>query len=123
MFTIYKDEEVYGIDIRKLDTFHHVTKKFPLVLVTKECLMRSLDLRAKNLGITLIIAASFTNSKNLQQGLGRVGRYGDDCIRLLYSGVPLIDEARRASYIGKLMQFYNKFQARENPDSLSVTSK
>ena len=44
-----------------------------LVTSTQEC-MRSFDYRSPNEGINLFVRKAFTNKRELQQGLGRVGR-------------------------------------------------
>ena len=43
--------------------------------------MRGTDFRSPGIGIALIIAKRFQSKVDLQQGLGRVGRYNDPCKR------------------------------------------
>ena len=69
--------------------------------------MRAIDYRAQNLGITLIIAKSFEHERQAQQGLGRVGRNGDACLRVLLRSVPLIDANLRFQYFKKMNVFFN----------------
>jgi hypothetical protein len=69
--------------------------------------MRGFDYRAKTKGITLILAASFTNQRQALQGLCRVGRFGDPCKRYIAKDVSLIDEKRKLKYEATLLQFLN----------------
>ena len=43
--------------------------------------MRGTDFRSPGVGIALIVAKKFESKVDLQQGLGRVGRYKDPCKR------------------------------------------
>ena len=54
-----------------------------LVLATTEEEMRGVDLRAPLKGVTLVIAKPFSCQRNADQGLMRVGRYGDPCRRFI----------------------------------------
>ena len=62
-----------------------------MLVVTQFEFMRAIDYRAPNLGIALVIAKSFSNPRQAQQGLGRVGRNGDKAVRVILKGVPLVD--------------------------------
>jgi len=59
-----------------------VAEQYPLLIATKAELMRGIDYRAPNLGIALVLCKSFNNRREVQQGLGRVGRNGDPCKRV-----------------------------------------
>lgn len=80
------DEEILGNLERKTEN------KYPLLIATKAELMRAIDYRAPNLGIALVLCKPFSNEREAQQGLGRVGRNGDPYQRVLLKDVPLIDE-------------------------------
>ncbi len=84
------------------------SEQYLLLIVTDPELMRAVDYRAKNHGITLVIARSFNCWREAQQGAGRVGRNGDPCRRLRMQNVPLIDEAQSDLYRGRLMEFCRK---------------
>jgi|688.fasta_scaffold37673_4 hypothetical protein len=57
-------------------------KLFNLIVACEPKTMRGSDFRSKDVGITLIVAKSFNSNNDLQQGLGRVGRFGDKCYRI-----------------------------------------
>lgn len=71
-------------------------------------LMRAIDYRAPDIGISLLICKSFRNEREAQQGLGRVGRNGDPCQRVLLKDVPLIDQQEQKLYQANLMAFYSQ---------------
>lgn len=62
-----------------LDTRSEETNEFPLVLATGHEAMRGVDYRAEKTGIILLVAQSFSNVREADQGLKRVGRFGDAC--------------------------------------------
>jgi len=71
--------------------------------------MRGTDFRAPKTGLTLIVARPFETLRDAQQGLGRVGRFGEKCYRIKVTDVALVDEradelvwARMFSYTSKL---------------------
>ena len=70
--------------------------------------MRGIDYRAPVNGITLIVAKSFENSREADQGLKRVGRQNDPCHRILLKGVPLIDPVLEAAYNVRLLDSCRK---------------
>lgn len=53
--------------------------------------MRGLDFRGNLKGICLIINKSFPTARSAAQGLGRVGRYGEECVRQISKNVKLVD--------------------------------
>jgi hypothetical protein len=53
--------------------------------------MRGLDFRGNMLGMCLIINKSFPTARAAAQGLGRVGRYGENCVRQIIKDVKLVD--------------------------------
>jgi len=70
--------------------------------------MRGIDYRSSDCGITLVIAKSFTNKRTANQGLHRVGRYGDWCQRIIVEGISLIDHQEETDYYTKLLAFCNE---------------
>lgn len=67
----YEDEDVETVVKNRI-------KNRTLILISDPLFMRGYDFRA-NGGISLLIAKSFSNMRDAQQGLGRVGRFGDPC--------------------------------------------
>lgn len=60
--------------------------------------MRGIDYRASTLGISLIITMPFANTREAQQGLNRVGRFGDPCKRYIVKGIELVDKKQDQQY-------------------------
>ena len=54
-------------------------------------MMRGVDYRQRS-GLCLIVAKSFKTNRDRDQGLMRVGRYGDKCLRVKLSDVDIIDK-------------------------------
>lgn len=75
------------LDIRGLNWF---------ILATTDEEMRGVDLRAPMKGVCLVIAKSFSCQRNADQGLMRVGRYGDPCRRLIWEQCALVDNKEEA---------------------------
>ena len=67
--------------------------------------MRGLDFRADGVSICLVIAKSFSCDRAADQGLARVGRFGDRCERLLVGGVPLVDRVSAMREEQKLLAY------------------
>ena len=62
--------------------------KYEIYFLTDLKLARSLDFRpdGKSIeGIVLVLTTPASNWRNYQQWLGRVGRHGDDCLRIAIS--------------------------------------
>ena len=115
---LVKDDDIYEVNLHKVDKIYD--EKFLLLVATKEEFMRSLDFRAAKVGMALVICKSFKHYRIAQQGLGRVGRYNDVCIRMLVEGVNLIDEDQRIAYVAKLMEFCSsKMQKRKGIVNIS----
>ncbi len=70
--------------------------------------MRGIDYRAPKVGITQIVAKSFENFREADQGLKRVGRQGDPCYRFLRKNVPLIDPVLENAYNVRLLDSCRK---------------
>ncbi len=66
-----------GVDeklLRLLDARNSETNQYNLVIATQLEAMRGVDYRSKLTGITLLLAQSFPNIREADQGLKRVGR-------------------------------------------------
>jgi hypothetical protein len=66
--------------------------RYKLIIATDPFAMRGFDYRAKTVGITLVVAKSFAHEREAIQGLNRVGRFGDQCKRIVLASVPLVDD-------------------------------
>ena len=67
--------------------------------------MRGVDLRAPVKGVTLVIAKSFRCQRNADQGLMRVGRYGDPARRFCWEGIELVDNKESEALSRRLFRF------------------
>lgn len=54
--------------------------------------MRGLDYRSQNAVLYLVVAKGFDCTREALQGVARVGRFGDRCMKIRFSDVELIDE-------------------------------
>jgi hypothetical protein len=94
--------------LRELDKREGEGLAFRLVVATQKESMRGIDYRAPLNGITLIVAKSFENAREADQGLKRVGRQDDPCCRILLKGVPLIDPLLEDAYNVRLLDSCRK---------------
>ena len=73
-----------GIDLQPnvlsaLQTLVDSEGRYPIVVVADEAMMRGVDYRSDGKGLLLVIAKSFSTTRDAAQGLARVGRFGDNC--------------------------------------------
>ncbi len=52
-------------------------RKYPIVLVSEEAMMRGVDYRSDGKGFVFVIGKSFSTARDAEQGPARVGRFGD----------------------------------------------
>jgi hypothetical protein len=52
-------------------------RNYPIVLIREEEMMRGVDYRSDGKGLVLVIGKSFSTARDAEQGLARVGRFGD----------------------------------------------
>ena len=99
-----------GIDTKALKSLEtrETDSLFKLVLTTCESAMRGVDYRAKGVPIALIVAKSFSNKRELIQGLCRVGRFGDACERYMLKGVQLYDSQVAQSQAKALFKYLDR---------------
>ena len=64
---------------------------YPIVIVADEAMMRGVDYRSDAKGLLLVINKTFTTNRDAEQGLARVGRFGDVSYRVLVKGIELVD--------------------------------
>jgi hypothetical protein len=53
--------------------------------------MRGLDYRSERTTLYLMIAQGFDCTREALQGMARVGRFGDQCKRIIFSDVELVN--------------------------------
>ena len=99
-----RNDEVLDL-LCKLDTL--TEGQFCILLLTEKIYMRGVDYRAPRLGLDLIIARSFDNALDQEQGLHRVGRHGDPCDRYLHEVEHLISQEEDTNYRGALYEGYS----------------
>jgi hypothetical protein len=56
---------------------------------------------------------SFENKREAIQGFNRVGRFGDNCTRIKFNGVEIIDKEMSLAYTAKLFRFYTEMQKKK----------
>ena len=69
---------------------------YPIVIVADEAMMRGVDYRSDAKGLLLVINKTFTTNRDAEQGLARVGRFGDQGCRVLVQGIELVDKISNA---------------------------
>lgn len=69
-----------------------------------EIAMRGFDYRSPNCQMTLVIDQSFQNTREAIQGRGRVGRWDDQCKRVRFSDVSLVDQEAQLKCSGVLLR-------------------
>jgi len=79
--------------------------RYQFFAATDERAMRGTNLRAPDQSINLIVAKSFSSRREMKQGLLRVGRYYDPCLRQNLSHIKSIDEAEELKLNQRLFEF------------------
>jgi len=90
-----------------LDMNQALASTYPVLVATKPEFMRAIDYRAPTLGMVLIIAKPFDHTRQLLQGLGRVGRNGDESRRVKLQSIDLIDIDKNMTYLSNLTAFHS----------------
>ena len=67
--------------------------------------MRGVDYRSDGKGLLLVINKTFTTKRDAEQGLARVGRFGDMGHRVLVKGIELVDKIVNAEKYNTFFQF------------------
>jgi len=67
--------------------------------------MRGTDFRSVNKGILLIIARAFDCQRDADQGLARVGRFGDKCERVILGGIDLVDKTSSLKNTAEMIKY------------------
>ena len=87
-----------------------VNGKFTVVVANDKSAMRGIDYRSANVRMTLVLAKSFENMREAMQGYNRVGRFGDQCLRVEFKDIPLIDKKAEATYKLNAYKFVSAMQ-------------
>ena len=72
--------------------------------------MRGIDYRSQRNTLYLVIAQGFDCTREALQGMARVGRFGDQCKRIKFSDVELVDKRQQLMYNAKLMQYVSNLR-------------
>jgi len=88
---LYFGQDLVPNVLAALQTLVDSEGRYPIVVVADEAMMRGVDYRSDGRGMLLVIAKSFSTSRDAAQGLARVGRFGDNCARMVVKGVEIVD--------------------------------
>lgn len=84
--------------------------KYRVLAAVEEIVMRGFDYRSRDCQMSLVVARSFSNDREAIQGLGRVGRWGDQCKRIRFSDVPFVDQEAQLISSGLLIRASSQLQ-------------
>jgi hypothetical protein len=96
----------------QLSALHNLVddeRKYPIVLVSEEAMMRGLDYRSDGKGLVLVIGKSFSTARDAEQGLARVGRFGDQSYRTILKRMELVDKYANARNFSAFYKFAENF--------------
>lgn len=79
--------------------------------------MRGVDYRSEKALMTLVLAKSFNHTTQAIQGFNRVGRLGDQCKRIRFQDIAIVDAQKELEYTAKLFKCFSELQ------QMSVTVK
>ena len=88
---LHSGQDLHPSQLSALQQLVDSEGKYPIVVVADEAMMRGVDYRSDGKGLLLVIAKSFSTTRDAAQGLARVGRFGDNCARTIVNGVDLVD--------------------------------
>ncbi len=91
--------EEKSLQLAQLAALHHLIddkRNYPIVLVRDETMMRGVDYRSDGRGLMLVIGKSFSTVRDAKQGLERVGRFCDQCYRVIIKEIELVDKDANA---------------------------
>ena len=91
--------------------------KYRVKLLSKSYGIRGLDYRSieNSLGICLIVLSSCMSEREWLQLLKRVGRYNEDCLRIVNSKVEKVDGEAYIQFVGKVKADLLKIQEENKP--------
>ena len=88
---LYQGENLKPAQLATLYLLVDNKGNYPIVIVADEAMMRGVDYRSDDKGLLLVIRKTFTTNRDAEQGLARVGRFGDQGCRVLVKGIELVD--------------------------------
>ena len=74
---IHEANSLQPAQLAALHNLNDESRNYPVVLVSDEAMMRGVDYRSDGKGLMLVIGKSFSTARDAEQGLARVGRFGD----------------------------------------------
>ena len=91
--------------------------KYRVKLISKDYGDRGLDYRSIEnlLGICLIVLSPCMSEREWLQLLNRVGRYDEQCFRIVNSKIEKVDEAAYMKFVGKVKHDLNKIKEENSP--------
>ena len=94
---------------------------YHLLVATDAAVMRGTDFRAQHVGMLLVIGKTFDNAREVAQGLGRCGRWGERCKRLKTStmGEQLFDQEKENHQQAMLFKFMHRMDSAPKLDLFS----
>ena len=90
--------------LRQVDQ-SRVCEAFRILVVDDPQIMRGTDFRAPSTGIALVVDRGLESERDAQQALGRVGRFGERCVRYIVENVQLVDEHLHVKFRKRLIDF------------------
>ena len=88
--------------------------------------MRGFDYRSKD-GIALMLCTGFNSEKAKAQALGRVGRYEDDCVRVVDNAIGkagLVDSSKNAEMCARMTETMKSvMRAKKERDDAAALEK
>lgn len=72
--------------------------------------MRGIDYRCERATIALVIAKTFSCTVEALQGMARVGRFKDQCKRIRFQNVAMVDTQQELATTAKLFKYMAQLQ-------------
>jgi len=104
-------------DLQELDK-KEADGGFKVFATASEKSMRGLDFRAPKAKMMLVVAAPFSTPRDFNQGMSRVGRFGDKCTRVKLGHFLNVDAVKAKRMWTKLLELVDK--ARPNKETYAM---
>ena len=109
-------------NLSEIEDFRHLGP-YDCLIVTDSDLMRGIDYSGAPYGIKLLISRDFPHHRAFEQGLGRVGRYGQPCKRCILPGLSAVNEEQELSLANILGQKISRTRGQQTrPKSMAPTA-
>ena len=102
-------DDIDPILLRNLDKVLE-TGLYPVLVALEQFAMRGYDYRSPSCQMALVVDQPFANLREAIQGYNRVGRFGDQCKRIRFTDIVLIDEQASLRYTGVLLKASQQLQ-------------